>query len=68
MAGCPVHEKPGYALKLIQAKPELWFSDRAVEQRDLDLLAAERASWLDYGPNSYLRKIVGLRIRFTSLS
>ncbi|RYO91618.1 hypothetical protein DL766_003203 [Monosporascus sp. MC13-8B] len=49
--------KPFIARRWLQGKPEAWFRDSPVDDRDRALLDAQDAPWVHYAKTSYLRKI-----------
>ncbi|KAI1344693.1 hypothetical protein F5Y15DRAFT_410394 [Xylariaceae sp. FL0016] len=51
--------KPAEALANIRARPQDWFSDAAIDDRDRDLLnASVPASFVKYGRSPFLRRII----------
>lgn len=55
-----VDDEPSWtmALDLIRKHPELWFRDYLVDDRDHALIHGALPSWVDLGPNSYLKHVV----------
>ncbi|RYP76724.1 hypothetical protein DL769_003555 [Monosporascus sp. CRB-8-3] len=53
--------KPLIARRWLQYKPEAWFRDSPVDDRDRALLDAQDVPWVHYAKTSYLRKVYHMK-------
>lgn len=54
----PLSPKACAAHNMIRNKPEAWFKDSPIDDRDRALINAGPAPFVSYGQRSYLRKMV----------